>query len=591
MAASASAPPQTLLFPPEGPTVRRYASTGTGPPIFTAQASGAREPNAAGPAGTSPSESSPGSSLSQIPNSVPTAVTPLPSFAPRSSAAVQGELVPSSSITGQPVPVLPGQEVLTPQRPLGPGEVEIPIGRPALAGQVQSQGGLVTISVHEASLHSVLSLLAQQQGLSIVAPSNLEMPISVTLQPTPLDNALDALLAVSGCTWTRNQNVIYVTPITKDGGENFLVQGREVRVFELNYAAAADVEKIIVGLLSPIGKVFTRQIDSKDKRKAVEQVVIEDLPHYVHRIANYVAQADQPPRQVLVEVRLLQVKLGDNLRHGVNLESLAKIAGATVTFKAQAFTTGVGPAGIFTVDGNDFDSLLDCLRSTNDAKTLATPKLLMLNGQESKIQIGRRLGYFITTATQVSTLQSVQFLEVGIVLTVSPQITADGQIVMKVHPKVSSGQVNSTTSLPEEETTEVDTSIMVPDGQGIILGGLIQETDVEQQNKIPFLGDVWLVGRIFQRRTVQRERSEVVVALLPRIIPMGAQPGMPECRELQRVDVPLLTPELQSMPRGDSRPSISRSPAKADNACCAAAGDPVGEATANRSPTFGPFAT
>lgn len=343
--------------------------------------------------------------------------------------------------------------------------------------------------------------------------------------------------------------MIYVTPIAKEAPENFLVQAREMRVFNLSYLAATDAEKVVTGLLSPVGKVFTRQVDSKDKRKAQEQLVIEDLPPYVNRIVNYLAQADHPPRQVMVEARVLQVKLQADSRHGVNFDALAQVAGADITFKTQAFATGVGPAGIFTVDGTDFNTLIDCLASTTDSKTLAAPKLLMINGQESKIQIGRRLGYFVTTTTQTSTLQDVQFLEVGVLLTVTPTITADGQIVMKVHPKVSAGDINPTTTLPEEETTEVDTSIMVPDGHGVIIGGLLQEQDVEHQTKVRFLGDIWLLGRLFQRRSVERERTEVVVALLPRIVPLGNCPIPPEQVELQRISAPLVTPTLHSAPR------------------------------------------
>lgn len=442
-----------------------------------------------------------------------------------------------------------------PATQIGPDSFRIPLQGGALGGteQLPSKGPMVTLAVRDAPLHSVLSLLAQQQGLSVVASSELKTPVTVTLQPMTLENALDAILMVNGCTWTRINDVIYVTPLAKNGerdsAENFVAQGREVRVFGLDYVAATDIEKVVAGLLSPVGKVFTKQVDARDKRKAIEQLVVEDLPPYLTRIASYVAQADEPPRQVMVEARILQVKLESDKRHGVNLDALARVAGADVTFKTQAFAASAGPAAILTLDGTDFNSLLDCLTATTDSKTLAAPKLLMINGQESKIQIGRRLGYFVTTTTQTSTLQDVQFLEVGVVLTVTPQISVDGQVVMKVRPKVSSGDINPITTLPEEDTTEVDTSIMVPDGHGVIIGGLIQETDNERQSKTPFLGDIWLLGRMFQRRTIERERSEVVVALLPTIVPVGYCPTSTEELELQRVTTPLVTPSLQKARR------------------------------------------
>ncbi|WP_145288793.1 hypothetical protein [Pirellulimonas nuda] len=434
--------------------------------------------------------------------------------------------------------------------PLGPGRMLLPLA-PAgeLQGTVEVVNGAVTIAVRDAPLHTVLSLLAQQQGLSIVASSDLTQPVTVTLQPTTLENALDALLAVADCTWTRRNDVIYVTSVSKDSTSSPFFQGREVRVFTLNYTAAADVETVVAGLLSPVGKVFIREIDSKDRRKTAEQVVIEDLPPFLDRAAEYIAQADQMPQQVMIEARILQVKLSKDKAHGVNFDAIAQLSGFKLQLWEKGFATDGGPGMVFTIDGSDFNGLIDCLTSTNDAKTLASPKVSVVNGQQSRIQIGRRLGYFVTTTTQTSTLQDVQFLELGVVLLVTPHITADGQVLMQVQPKVSSGDINPTTTLPEEETTELETSVLLPNGRGIVIGGLIQEKDFERQSKLMFLGDLWGVGHLFQRRTVDRERNEVIVAILPRIVGCGVCPPPSESIEVARSHTPLLTAELDKAER------------------------------------------
>ena len=121
---------------------------------------------------------------------------------------------------------------------------------------------------------------------------------------------------------------------------------------------------MITGLLSPAGKVFSRQTDPKDKRKTLEQLVVEDVTSYVDRIAEYIAHADQPPQQVNVEVRLLQVKLENDVRHGLNFDTIARIAGADLSAGTQSLASAVGSAGTFTIDGTDFNSFLDCLAST-----------------------------------------------------------------------------------------------------------------------------------------------------------------------------------------------------------------------------------
>ena len=113
-----------------------------------------------------------------------------------------------------------------PTEQLEPGELVIAVndGQETVSSTLLS--GMVTLSVRDTPLHSVMSLIAQQQGLSIVVPSELKMPITITLQPTTLPDALDAIMAVSGCNWTQKNNIIYVTAVKKDGLENFFAQGR-----------------------------------------------------------------------------------------------------------------------------------------------------------------------------------------------------------------------------------------------------------------------------------------------------------------------------------------------------------------------------
>jgi hypothetical protein len=138
---------------------------------------------------------------------------------------------------------------------------------------------------------------------------------------------------------------------------------------------------------------------------------------------------------------------------------------------------------------------------------------------------------------------------VGVVLKVTPWITRDDQVVMYVKPEVSSGEINAKTELPEEETTEVETTLMLPDGHGMVIGGLIQETDIETQNKIPFVGDLWLIGRLFQERILERRRVEIIIALIPHIVPYPPARHQTECEQFCRADTPLLYGPLRETPR------------------------------------------
>jgi hypothetical protein len=127
-----------------------------------------------------------------------------------------------------------------------------------------------------------------------------------------------------------------------------------------------------------------------------------------------------------------------------------------------------------------------------------------------------------------------------VVLRVTPRVTRDGQIVMYVKPEVSSGLVNPDTGLPEEETTEVETNVLLPDGRGMVIGGLIQEKNTDSQSKIAWLGDVWMLGKLFQRKTVSRERVEIIITLLPRIVPPEIPCDSPHDIEVQHSMAPVV---------------------------------------------------
>jgi hypothetical protein len=211
----------------------------------------------------------------------------------------------------------------------------------------------------------------------------------------------------------------------------------------------------------------------------------------------------------------------------------------------------INPAGafLFTFNGTHLDNIVEALRTQSAAKTLASPKVMVLNGQEARIQIGQQLGYRITTTTETSTMESVNFLDVGVVLKVNPRISADNQVLMHVKPEVSKGQVKESTGLPDSDTTQVETDVMLADGRGMVIGGLIDEKDVEEQQKVPVLGDLWLVGRIFQRRTVTRQRREIIICLVPRIVPDQLGCDDRHAMEVMRAETPLVTEDLQRYPR------------------------------------------
>jgi type II secretory pathway component GspD/PulD (secretin) len=278
-----------------------------------------------------------------------------------------------------------------------------------------------------------------------------------------------------------------------------------------------------------------------------EAIVVADTPDNLRKIEQYIEQMDQPPPQVLIEAHILEVTLDDDHQHGVNYEH---IIGGDFTLDMTGFADPLASPALFArIDGSNVDALIECLKTTNDTKTLASPRVMVINGQKARIQLGEQLGYRVVTVTETAAVEDVKFLEVGVCLDVTPQITRDDRVLLRVKPKVSSGRVNAETELPEEETREVETDVLLADGQGVVVGGLIQERDSNRQWKVPWLGDLYLVGKLFERREVVKERTEIIVTLVPRISRWEWAMDERDMLDLERSRMRLFHGPLERLPR------------------------------------------
>ncbi|MEM6798305.1 MAG: hypothetical protein AAF589_02220, partial [Planctomycetota bacterium] len=447
---------------------------------------------------------------------------------------------------------LPAPENAAKPQPAGRTSFTIPLAGPADrdAIQVTDESGLISLAVRDAPLRHVLAMVADARNLNVVFASSTDVPVTATLDRVPIEEALDSLLSASGYTWAQSGKVIYVTSVTEAAGLPPNVQGRRVALITLDFASAVDIDQAVKGLLSPVGKSWFLETNSADNRRTQESIVVEDLAPYVERIERYIAEADQPPRQVMIEVHILEVDLDRDQRAGVNLQGLARLSGTSLTLRTTGLANSAASPGFFIeATGGDLSPVIEALISTTDAKTLASPRILAVNGQESRIQVGEQLGFRVTTTTQTSTLESVEFLNVGVVLSVTPRITRDGRVLMRIKPEVSSGDVNPDTGLPEEETAELETDVLLGSGQGFVIGGLIQERDSTTISKVPLLGSVPYAGFFFQRRQVVKKRSEIVVALLPHVLPLTPMRQQRNDHEIQRATEPLTYGPLCRYPR------------------------------------------
>ncbi|MEM7316677.1 MAG: hypothetical protein AAF497_26385, partial [Planctomycetota bacterium] len=439
--------------------------------------------------------------------------------------------------------------------------IRIPVAKDQQEGTIRVQQGADTVSLYvkDASLHQVINMVAKASGRNIVITDQASERISITLNQVPFDDAMEAILSVGGYTASLKNNILFVSKVAQDDRLPASIQGRVMKVFTLDFAAADDVQAAIQPLLSGSGTSSIVRSDPDDHRRTRELVVVEDLPRIVERIGRYVQRIDIPPRQVLIEAHILQVDLGDELRHGVNIERIAELAGGDLSLEVRGFANrDAGQGFVATIDGNDVGAVIEAIKTTNETKTLAAPKVLVVNGQDAHLQVGEQLAYRTTLTTQTATQETIQFLPIGVVLDVRPQISRDGRILMYVKPKVSSGRINPESQLPEERKTEVETDVLLSDGEGLVIGGLIQETTSNDQAKVPWIGDLRKVGLLFQRRAQELSRSEIIVTLIPRIVPLDHPYGQPDIPsyypdehrlEYERADTRLTRGSLYKNPR------------------------------------------
>jgi type II secretory pathway component GspD/PulD (secretin) len=161
---------------------------------------------------------------------------------------------------------------------------------------------------------------------------------------------------------------------------------------------------------------------------------------------------------------------------------------------------------------------LNALTSQGRVRTLSTPKLLAVEGVESEVIIGDRRGYSVTTTINQVTSESVEFLESGVILRVTSSVDGSGQVMMAINPEVSTGVIDPLTGIPSQTTTEVSTSMIVPDGKTIFVGGLIKHRIDESKRGVPVLSKIPGLGRLFSNRQKTHTNTETIVLITPTVV-------------------------------------------------------------------------
>jgi general secretion pathway protein D len=242
-------------------------------------------------------------------------------------------------------------------------------------------------------------------------------------------------------------------------------------------------------------------------------------------------------RQVLVEVMLAEVKLTDELKFGIDwfLKTRNNTSGTLNTLGALP-STPTGTVAPFTgglqlvqMAGNEIRAVLQTFGTDGRAKVLAAPQIMVLDNEKAEIKVGDRISVQTQAQTGVSTgtgvLNSFQYLETGILLAVTPRINSGGLVTLEVNQEVSAPSSTPTVINPNPDisTRSAKTSVVVASGESIALGGLIREVVTYDSTGIPLLSKIPLIGAAFGTQSFNRERTELVLVITPKIISDPAQ--------------------------------------------------------------------
>ena len=408
-------------------------------------------------------------------------------------------------------------------------EAEAPVVTAALTDGAEAP---ISVDFKDADIRQVLRIISIKSGVDIVAGQDVEGLVTIKLTDVPWEGALDVILRTYGLTYERKGRMIRV--MTMEALEQ---EALATEVFSLNYANARDIPNIINEMLSDRGRV---RFDER-----TNTVIVTDVPSSLFQIQRVLERVDQRTPQVLIDTRVVETKLqrdenlGFRWSDSLSLSQTESAFNSTFPFLADGTLgefgeqfiggevrlhnptipppllskTGAGNIGVGTLTGPQLSVTLNFLKQRTDTKIISNPSLAVLNHQEARIHIGEEFPvptFSVDPQTGNTTVSGFETKTIGTVLVVTPHVNPAREIVVDLKPEVVSVGSNATfqigdtssdtVSLPRFNTQTVQTQVRIASGETVAIGGLVKTEEVIQENKVPLLGDLPILGALFRSR-------------------------------------------------------------------------------------------
>ena len=434
------------------------------------------------------------------------------------------------------------------------------------------KGNKVSLDFQDVDVRTVLQILAKESGMNIVASDSVTGKMTLTLKDVPWDQALDLVMQARNLDMRKTGNVINVAPreelLAKD--KAILTQQREIdelgplysRTFQLKYKNVEEFRKILKLDESSGGANGNKTILSSRGSALIDPatntLVITDNNFILQKFEKLIAELDVPARQVMVEARIVEAEDGFSRQLGVKFgyagsngknswgsnwtnaaanrnnyvngqRTLANWArdpskneipalpawtvDPNVNLPTAAATSSI--ALVHALSSGALGLELSAQQAQNKLKIVSTPRVLTQDRKEAIIESGTEVPYQEASSSGAT---STSFKKAVLGMTVTPNITPDGQIIMDI--KINKDSVNSDCRATEPciNTQRLNTNVMVEDGGTLILGGIYEEENSESVSKVPLLGDIPVVGNLFKSKTKTDKKTELLIFITPRIV-------------------------------------------------------------------------
>lgn len=387
--------------------------------------------------------------------------------------------------------------------------------QPAPANPQEVQNDRVTLVFRESPIGQVFEVLSRKDKVNIILGKGVSGLVSVNLYNVTVREAVYRVAEAAGLVAEYRDGSFLILD-RKEVGQDHPDGVMQLRTFKVHYSDPKQVADILTKYLSRYGKITALT--------ARRMIVVEDTPEFVARVSALLLELDAQPKQVLIEARVLEITLDDGETYGVDWSRIFSAGGGTDggSLGTNGLSSGTVAGGpklggfFFSLANQNLNLFLEAKSTKNRVRTLSTPKLLAMENQEAKAVIGKSTGYKVTTTINQVTQESIQFLESGVILRVTPSVDQQGRVLLKVHPEVSSTTLNS--GVPDKKSTEVTTELLCEDGQSVFIGGLIKSSSSQDKTGVPLLGDLPGIGRLFSTTTDSVNSTETVVIITPRIV-------------------------------------------------------------------------